>query len=74
MTMTTNVHSGKTNVSMQKWTWIEDVFPIENGDIAASYVGLLEGRCNFFPYHAMKSSFKFWLEELTFFIDLNGRH
>ena len=26
-----------------KWTRIEDVFPIENGDFPASYVSLLEG-------------------------------
>jgi len=26
-----------------KWTQIEDVFPIENGDIPASYVSLPEG-------------------------------
>ena len=27
-----------------KWTRIEDVFPMQNGDIPASYVSLPEGR------------------------------
>ena len=26
-----------------KWTWIEDLFTIEHGDIPASYVSLPEG-------------------------------
>ena len=35
------VPSGKTNMA-GKWTRIEDVFPIENDDIPASYVSLVE--------------------------------
>ena len=34
----------KTNIAgWNGWTRIEDVFPIENGDIPASYLSLLEG-------------------------------
>ena len=38
------VPSGKTNIAMENGPRIEDdVFPIEHGDIPASYVSLPEG-------------------------------
>jgi len=36
-------HPGKLIWLAGKWTRVEDVFPIENGDIPASYVSLPEG-------------------------------
>ena len=33
---------GKLTWLAGKWTWIEDVFPIENGDFPASHVSLLK--------------------------------
>ena len=41
--MQLGLHSGNLT-SQWKWTRIEDVFPIKNGDIPASYVSLLEGK------------------------------
>ena len=35
--------SGKLTWLAGKWSRIEDVFPIENGDFPACYVSLLEG-------------------------------
>ena len=42
------VHSGKLTWRAGKWTRIENVFPLESGDIPASYVRLPEGIILFF--------------------------
>ena len=38
------LHSGNLTWLAGKWTRIEDVFPIRNGDIPACYVSLTEGK------------------------------
>ena len=40
-----------------KWSRIEDVFPIENGDFPASYVSLLEGNSSHLKMDAWNTSF-----------------
>ena len=42
-----NVHSGQLTWLAGNWTRIEDVFPIEHGDIPACYVNLPEGMVGF---------------------------
>ena len=44
MTGCLGLHSGKLTWQAGKWTRIEDEFPVENGDISASYVSLPEGK------------------------------